>query len=138
MRVVFDTNVWLSALFWKGEAASLVRLAERGRVGVFVSEDLLAGLVEVLQKEAKFQQFLGERKLEIEGVVRAVLDLADLVDVRRRVCVVEDDPDDDRVLEVAVASGAKYVVSYDRHLLSLEKFDGIEMVHPKAFLERLS
>lgn len=47
-----------------------------------------------------------------------------------------DDPDDDRILECAVAAGAQVLVSGDKHLLRLGAFEGIRIVPVAEFLER--
>jgi len=52
--------------------------------------------------------------------------------------VVGDDPDDNRVLECAIASGANYIVSTDDHLLDLEEYQGIEVLPPAGFIVLLN
>jgi predicted nucleic acid-binding protein len=53
--------------------------------------------------------------------------------LERQVCI---DPDDDKFLACAVASGARTIVSGDKHLLSVSGYRGIEVLRPRAFLER--
>lgn len=48
----------------------------------------------------------------------------------------KDDPDDDKYLECADASSARYVVTNDRHLLELKCFHEIEVVRPVQFVKR--
>ncbi len=52
--------------------------------------------------------------------------------------IIAADPDDDRVLEAAVAGEADFIVSGDRHLLDLGRYEGIEIVTPARFLAELS
>ena len=54
------------------------------------------------------------------------------------VAQIEDDPDDNKFLECAVAGGAEYVVSGDPHLLALRQFRGIQILSPAAFLTLLN
>lgn len=49
--------------------------------------------------------------------------------------VVRDDPDDDRVLECAIAGKVDYVVSGDRHLLKLKSYKGIPILTVRQFME---
>jgi len=51
-------------------------------------------------------------------------------------CVVENDPDDDRILEAALAAKADYIVSGDKHLLSLKEWNGIRIRTPSEFLNK--
>lgn len=48
------------------------------------------------------------------------------------------DPDDDKLLEVAVSGAADCLVSGDRDLLILDPFEGIPILNPAAFLERIA
>ncbi len=57
-----------------------------------------------------------------------------LVIPRLRLRAVRDDPNDDRILECALAAGADAVVSGDRHLLTLNRYEGIVIVSPREFL----
>jgi predicted nucleic acid-binding protein len=50
---------------------------------------------------------------------------------------VDDNPDDDKFLEAAVAGDVDYLVSGDGHLLSLDSYHGIDIVEPRTFYERL-
>ena len=56
------------------------------------------------------------------------------VTVSRRVSVIDDDPDDDKFIECAVASRAGFIVSGDKHLLALEEYEGIKMMKAADFL----
>ena len=67
---------------------------------------------------------------------RLIRGFTELVAPTRRLAVVAADPDDDRILECAVAAGAQVIVSGDKDLLRLGKFEGIEIVTVAAFLER--
>jgi uncharacterized protein len=51
----------------------------------------------------------------------------------RRVCA---DPDDDKFLACALASGARLIVSGDEHLLAVNGWQGIEVIKPRAFADR--
>ncbi len=58
IRVVLDTNVWLSGLFWEGEAAKIIELSEKKKIIPLVNEEILQEIVNVLNREIKFQKFL--------------------------------------------------------------------------------
>jgi uncharacterized protein len=75
---------------------------------------------------------LTQRILEF---VEDVTSLAILVPGELRLAVVAEDPSDDRYLECAVEGEAGYVVSGDRHLVSLAQYEGVEILSPSAFLD---
>lgn len=62
----------------------------------------------------------------------------EFVDTDEEITAVDDDPDDDKFLEAAVAGNVDYIVSGGRHLLDLDSFRGIDIVEPRAFYERLT
>lgn len=49
--------------------------------------------------------------------------------------IIEDDPDDDRVLECAITGKADYIVSGDRHLLKLGSYEGIPIMTVRQFMD---
>ena len=95
-----------------------------------VSEPILAEIRRVLGD--KFRR-APEEVAEADRLIRG---FAELVTPTRRLAVVATDPDDNRVLECAVAAGAQILVSGGKDLLRLGEFEGIEIVRVAAFLER--
>ena len=69
--------------------------------------------------------------------MRVVGSIATMIRVRFRFKAVKDDPDDDVILRTAFGCGSDYVVSEDRHLLSLGKFRGIKIVTVNHMLKLL-
>ncbi|HEX3529285.1 MAG TPA: putative toxin-antitoxin system toxin component, PIN family [Thermoanaerobaculia bacterium] len=132
VRVVLDTNVLVSAFRSReGVAFRLVSLLQKGRFEICISVPLV---------------------LEYEDVLLRVtnLDKDDVLSVLRFLCAVAHqqkifylwrpslpDPKDDMVLELAVASQARYVVTYNgKDFAAAERF-GIQVITPKAFLDIL-
>ncbi|MBI3412876.1 MAG: putative toxin-antitoxin system toxin component, PIN family [Candidatus Aenigmarchaeota archaeon] len=137
-KVVLDTNVWLSAVFWHGKPEAVVKLAEAGSIRVLVSKQILEEIVNILHREEKkFGKFLNDYDNSIESLVRYMLSIAELVDVNKAVKFVLEDPADDKILECAASVKADYIVSGDNHLLKLGSFEGVEIVTPKRFLEKI-
>jgi uncharacterized protein len=61
-----------------------------------------------------------------------------VVSTIKRLAVIVDDPDDDRVLECAIAGRADFIVSGDRHLLKLGSYDGVSILTVRNFLDRIN
>jgi putative PIN family toxin of toxin-antitoxin system len=94
---------------------------------------------EILQEfERKLQEKLGnsaDRSRRIAGIVER---FSRLVTIRNELRVVQADPDDDRILECALAGGASHIITGDkRHLLPLGVYEGISIVSPAEFLRLL-
>ena len=61
-----------------------------------------------------------------------------VVSPTEKLYVVEADPDDDKIIECAIAGDASLIVSGDRHLLDMKKYRSIVIISPQDFLKRLS
>jgi len=129
MRVVTDTNVFISALMFGGLPGILLDLALRRRFTLVTSKALLDELNEKLRgKFAVSESDALAIRAKLEGN-------ATLADPDFELNAVPEDPDDDRVLECAVTGKADFIVSGDRHLLQIRSYDGIAIVRVRQFLE---
>lgn len=129
MRVVADTNVFISALMFGGLPGRFLDLALRQRFTLITSKPLLDELDEKLR--GKFSVSASDAL-----AIRAKLeDNAMVVEPGFELNAVPDDPDDNRVLECAVAGKANSIVSGDRHLLRLGSFEEITIVTVRQFME---
>jgi hypothetical protein len=136
--VVLDTNVVISALISpRGAPAQIYRAWQDSRFTYVSSPPLLDELARALSypRVRKYLAWTGEERGEF---IEALAYTAKLVVPSIQLKVIDEDPDDDRVLEAAVAAGASHIVTGDRHLLDLESYEGIEIVSPARFLAYLS
>jgi putative PIN family toxin of toxin-antitoxin system len=129
IRVVFDTNVYISALMFGGLPGSLLDLAFLQSFILIISPALMDELDEKLR--LKF-----EVSAEDAAIIRAKLEgNAEIVIPDVVLDAIEDDPDDNRVLECAVKGSADYIVTGDRHLLKLGTYEAISIVTVRQFLD---
>ena len=135
MRAVLDTNVLISSVISTGVPHEIVVKGFSSEYQIVVSVATLTEFRDTLLKyPEKFQMDEGDVQQEVETIRY----FAEFVDPDEEITAVEDDPDDDKFLEAAVAGNVDYIVSGDRHLLDLDSFQGIEIVEPRAFYERLT
>lgn len=130
MRVVADTNIYISALMFSGLPGVFLHLGLERRFTLIASKALLDELEEKLV--AKF----GVSEPDTRTVRTRIEAAGEVVEPDFTLHVVKDDPDDNRVLECAVAGKADFVVSGDRHLLRVGECEGIPIVTVREFLER--
>lgn len=135
-KVVLDTNVWVSILFNKTLAEAFVPLIESSEISVCMSYQLLRELAKVLTYP-KIDRVLQTAGVSPEAALAGVVKSVRLVRPRQSVHMVKEDPADDRVLECALAAGAKIIISGDQHLLALKEYRGIKILKPREFLQTL-
>ncbi len=137
MRVVLDTNVWLSAIFWEGEANKIVQSCINKKTEIIITEEILNEIAEVLNKEEKFQKFIKDRKEKIEDLIRAILSFSKLIKTKTKIELIKEHPKDNIFLEAALDGDADYIVSYDKHILNMLEFRNAKILEPKEFLKMI-
>jgi putative PIN family toxin of toxin-antitoxin system len=130
-RVVFDTNIFLSAFTFGGKPEVALEMARAGRIQLVVSAIILGELAAILKSKFAWDDE------DIREALRVVGRHADLVKPIRRLQILEDDADN-RVLGCAVEGLAEWIISGDRHLLNLKEFRGIPIVRVSDFLSDLT
>jgi putative PIN family toxin of toxin-antitoxin system len=107
----------------------MLELARARKVLVAVSDEILDEVKRVLQERFQWPQ---RRAAQAR---RNIGEFSQHVTPASRIEVVKDDPDDNRILECAVAAGSDYIVTGDCHLLRLGQYKGILIVKVADFLE---
>ncbi len=130
MRVVFDTNTFISAVISpNGAPRRLLNEALKHRFSLYTSPILLAELLDVLERP-KFSARLVKAHLTPAKIVHEIRNLAFLVIPQNVAKIILADPDDDHVLACAVVAQANMIVSGDQHLLALgEEFQDIQILN---------
>ncbi len=131
MRVVFDTNILVSALVFpggQGEAA-LRRIIEQTDQLV-LSRPILDELLGVLGRK-----FARDTE-ELAHVAVFLTELSVMVAPKRRLRIVQDEPDN-RILECAVAGRAEVIVTGDKLLLALKRYEEIRLLTLRDYLESI-
>ena len=112
MRIVLDTNVLISGIFFSGPPHQILGAWRDGKVQFAVSP-------EILEEYYRVSESLSEQFPEVD-----VAPLLDLVTIESYLVqapafseAVSDDPDDDKFLACALASNTKIIVSGDKHLI---------------------
>ena len=135
MKVVFDTNVLVSATFWVGEAFEAIRLVEEKKAESFLSREILAEYYEVMRGE-EITKKTSRKNLFANALLAKVIALSRKAEPKRKLNVIPEDPEDNKILECAVEARADCIVTYNKaHLLKLKEFEGIRIISPKEFLK---
>ena len=133
MRIVLDTNILISGIFWKGTPYKVLEAWMDNKYELIVSEEVLMEYSRILK------DFETKRKGS-DGVAKSwILFIAQnstLLKVKKKVKVCRD-PFDDMFLSLAVAGNAKFIVSGDNDLLDMKEFMNVEIVTAGNFLKEL-
>jgi putative PIN family toxin of toxin-antitoxin system len=131
MKVILDTNVFVSGTFFSGPAFQILAAWREGRVQLIISP-------EILEEYRRVGKILAEDHpgVRFESILGFVIQNALLVSsppLPEGVCA---DPDDDKFLACALASESDIIVSGDRHLLKVNGYQNIEVLNPREFLAK--
>lgn len=133
LRVVLDTNVFVSALLFRKEISKLIRWWQEGKIVPVVTRETYNELSAVL-KYPKFQLSAEEIRVVLS---EEVLPYLDVIEVTHHVKGMSPDPEDDKFLSCAVSGEATYLVTGDKGLLSLEQYRGLRIMGVREFIEKM-
>ncbi|MEM2980114.1 MAG: putative toxin-antitoxin system toxin component, PIN family [Thermoproteota archaeon] len=134
LKIVFDVNVLVSSLITRGKPRVLWLKARKKQFTLIFSNEIVSEFVKVMSHK-KFSRYVEEEDIRV--FLRALYETALSVKIKSKFRVVKDDPDDDTILRTAYDSRADYIVSGDKHLLSLGKFKDIKIVTVDEMLKIL-
>ncbi len=131
LKVVMDTNVFVSGVFFSGPPYEILKAWEEGEFELVVSQEILdeyRRVGEILSAE--------HPKIDLNPILNFVIEHAKVyqpVELNEPVC---EDPEDDKFFACALASGSQVIVSGDKHLLKVSGYQGIEVLKPRDFADR--
>lgn len=130
MKIVLDTNVLVSGIFFAGPPAEILAACEAGRVTLVLTPEVVeeyrrvTGELLAHYPDADAETVLDRLVLSSEIYVPVVL--------LKPVC---SDPDDDKFFTCALAGGAPLIVSGDKHLRNASGVFGIRVLLPRVFVD---
>ncbi|MBI5195462.1 MAG: putative toxin-antitoxin system toxin component, PIN family [Nitrospirae bacterium] len=129
MKVVLDTNVYISAMLFAGKCEEILKLVSQGLFDIVVSKEILSKIRSVLRE--KFH-WMDKQAAE---AIRYIRGIAIIVNPEITLSIVNEDPADNKIIECAVASNASYIITGDRnHLLPIKEYEGVKILSPAEFL----
>ena len=130
MKIVLDTNVFVSGIFFGGPPGTILEAWQDGRIELAVSLEILSEYQRVANElEARYT---GVDPTPFLALIALNAELRDCTPLGEQVCA---DPDDDKFLACAMATGSKCVVSGDKLLLHASGYQGIDVIRPREFVD---
>ena len=130
MKVVVDTNVLISGVFFGGMPSQVLEAWRDGRIGLVVSPEILEEYRRVGEELAA--QFPG---VSLAPLLALLVMTAEIIEPPGLPEQVSRDPDDDKFIACALAGDCQLIISGDRHLLEISGYRGVKVVAPREFLE---
>ena len=131
LKVVMDTNVFVSGVFFGGPPYQILKAWQSGEFELVVSQ-------EILEEYKRVGEILAEDRpnIDLSPILNLVIEHAKVykpVKLKEAVC---EDPDDDKFFACALASGSSVIISGDKHLLKVSGYEGIEVLKPREFINK--
>ena len=131
MKLVLDTNVLVSGIFFSGPPFKLLQAWQKREIQIVLS-------LEILHEYRRVAGALAEQfpAIDISGFMDMLTVNSVLIEapaLSKPVCA---DPDDDKFIACAIAGKVKTIVSGDKHLLKVDGFRNIRVLKPREFIEK--
>ena len=131
MRVVLDTNVLISGIFFSGPPSTVLKAWAKQSLQIVLSQQILDEYQRVSEEiSSKFQE------IDILPIIELVTIHGQFIDTQGIDISACEDPDDNKFLECAVAGKCKIIISGDKHLLKLSGYEGITVMSPRNFIDK--
>ena len=141
MKIVLDTNILISGIFWKGPPNEILKHIETGRKLELVQSAETFNELEQVIKRGKFAEIIEKRQININLILSSIITGSKFYKVTQQTrekilkVVAIEDVDDLKFIELAVEAEAEFIISGDIHLLRLEKYHNIKIRNATEFLK---
>ena len=132
MKLVLDANIFISSFYWGGNSEILINRIIEGIDELCISKEILNEVSSVMARP-KFktdQEIIDNYIKSIEKIGKKIVITGNIKDVCR-------DKDDDDKLECGINGNADYLITGDGDLLVIKKYQNIEIITPKEYLEKI-
>lgn len=126
--VVLDTNVYLSGIIFGGNSRHILDLIIENKISAITSPAILLEISQKLEKKFKWS------RNQTLVIIKTIGKSAKLVCPQKKLSIVRADKSDNKIIEAAIESKANYIVTGDRHLLQIRKYQQIKILSPAEFL----
>jgi uncharacterized protein len=132
MRIVLDTNVLMSGIFWSGPPFEILKAWKQGKISLVVSQAILSEYMRVAE-------ILSEKYplVDLAPFLELLTMYAELQEPIKLSQAISRDPDDEKFIACALAAKVRWIVSGDKDLLSIPNDIGVEVITPSEFVKEL-
>lgn len=128
MRVVLDTNVLISGIFFTGPPYKILKAWKEKRIQIVISPEIYSEYIRVT--DIISQKYPSIDTSEMMNLIAVHSEIIQSSSLKEKVC---KDPDDDKFIACALSGKVKLIVSGDKHLLEKSGYKGIRIITPQKF-----
>jgi putative PIN family toxin of toxin-antitoxin system len=130
MKIVLDTNVFISGIFFGGPPSQILQSWRKSQIKIVLTEQILEEYQRVGEElSAKYPS------INIEPIIELFTIFGEFVEAKGIAETICEDPDDNKFIECAIASKSKLIVSGDKHLLKISGYKEVEVLKPRQFVD---
>jgi putative PIN family toxin of toxin-antitoxin system len=130
MKIVIDTNVFVSSFFWGGHPREVFERVINGFDELYITDEILKEIMSVMSSK-KFDV----NKNEIEDYIRIIEKYSKNIVSKNIPKPISRDKSDDKILQCGLDGNVDYIVTGDNDLLVLKEHKTIKIISPKDYLE---
>jgi len=130
MKVVLDTNVFISGVFYSGPPYQILKAWREGRISLLISDEIFA-------EYQRVGELLSNKfpKVDLGPFLELLAINTEFVTPKKLHNPVCEDPDDDKFFACALAGQSQLIISGDKHLLKVSEYKGIKVLRPRKFVD---
>lgn len=130
MNVIIDTNVFISGIFWSGAPYKILNAWKNRKIDLIVSQD-------ILDEYDRVSKILSKQypKIDLSSFMELLAINSKLYIPYKLREKISRDPDDDKFIACALAANVKFIISGDQDLLSICKYQEINIIKPADFIK---
>lgn len=130
MKIVLDTNVFISGIFFGGPPSEILKTWRKSKVSIVLTEQILLEYQRVGEElSARYPS------INISPIIELFTIFGEFVETKGISESICEDPDDNKFIECAIASHSKLIISGDKHLLKISGYKEIEVLKPHEFID---
>ena len=130
MKIVVDTNVIISGVFFGGAPGEVLKAIISSKVTACATAGIVDEYMEIVD-----EMISGKQGTLNRNILMPLICSLEMIEPKTHL-EISRDPDDDKFIECAKDADALYIVSGDKDLLVVEEYDGIQIITAKEFCER--
>ena len=131
VRIVLDTNVLISGIFWSGTPSKILDLWVNDKFQLLTTQPILEEYNNTLNRISK-----GKKDNLVNAWMLFIVENSVVVNIKKKFKL-SADPDDDKFIDCAVSGNADFIVSGDAHLLDLKSVLNVKIIKPNIFFDIL-